>query len=116
MSVSLMFCRACFQISEGCLSGLQAVLEEFLDKWKYVNGQSYVPTNVEMQRTSEGCAVPSVLGTEKYLEVAEVYAVTLLGMFMRDTELAITWVDKAELPEEKRQVLLFSLVSFQESC
>lgn len=60
-----------------------------------------------MQRTSERCPVCSVLETEKYLKVAEVYAVTLLGMFLRDTELAITWVEKAELPEEKRQVLLF---------
>lgn len=37
-------------------------------------------------------------------------------MFLRDTELAITWVEKAELPEEKRQVLLFfSWAYIQES-
>ncbi|KAJ8628832.1 hypothetical protein MRB53_022155 [Persea americana] len=109
--VEVLLTGACFQISEGCSSGLQAVLEEFLGKWKYVNAQSYVLTNVEMQRTSERCPVCSVLETEKYLKVAEVYAVTLLGMFLRDTELAITWVEKAELPEEKRQEMLRRLRS-----
>ncbi|GMP81435.1 hypothetical protein CsSME_00036146 [Camellia sinensis var. sinensis] len=51
------------------------------------------------------------LGVDKYLEVVEVYVVTLLGMVVRDIDHAICWVEKATLPEEKQQDLLRRLHS-----
>ena len=45
-----------------------------------------------------------VLGIDKYLEVVEVYAVTLLATALKDADLAISWVENASLPEENRQV------------
>lgn len=110
--VQVFLTGACFQMSEGYSSGLRAVFEEFLGIWKYVDGQSYVLFNLESQSSSpEGYVGCSVLGVEKYLEVAEVYAITLLGMVFRDIDLATAWVEKADLPEEKRQEMLRKLRS-----
>ncbi|KAI7982923.1 Protein APEM9 [Camellia lanceoleosa] len=57
------------------------------------------------------CFTVSASGVDKYLEVVEVYVVTLPGMVVRDIDHAICWVEKATLPEEKRQDLLRRLHS-----
>ncbi|KAK9269547.1 hypothetical protein L1049_001323 [Liquidambar formosana] len=59
----------------------------------------------------EGCDGRFVLGLDKYLEVVEVYVVTFLGMVLNNMDLAMSWVEKAALPEEKRQELLRRLHS-----
>ncbi|KAL7229372.1 hypothetical protein ACSBR2_007972 [Camellia fascicularis] len=59
----------------------------------------------------EGSGGSFLLGVDKYLEVVEVYVVTLLGMVVRDIDDAICWVEKATLPEEKRHDLLRRLHS-----
>ncbi|KAL5979390.1 hypothetical protein ACLOJK_019288 [Asimina triloba] len=100
---------ACFQLSEGYSSGLQEIFEEFLCKWKYVDGKGYVLENRRPHATAdEGY---SFLAVEKYLEVSEVYIFTLLRAVLGDIDLAISWVEKAELPEEKREEMLRRLHS-----
>ncbi|KAF9617882.1 hypothetical protein IFM89_039101 [Coptis chinensis] len=102
--IQLLLTGACFQISDGSHSGLCEFLEEFLGKWKYVDGESYILANASYFK---GCNGESVLAIDKYLDVVEIYAVTLLGEKLNNTDLAITWVEKAELPDEKRQASRF---------
>lgn len=56
----------------------------------------------------EGFSKQFVLGVDKYLEIVELYVITFLGRIMRNVDLAVSWVEKASLPEEKRQVNDFS--------
>lgn len=50
------------------------------------------------------CDAHFVLGVDRYLEVVEIYVMMVLGTTVDDMDLAISWVEKAELPEDKRQV------------
>ncbi|KAK1323751.1 hypothetical protein QJS10_CPA02g01596 [Acorus calamus] len=87
-----------FQLQEGHISGLREVMEEFIGKWKLIDGKYYVLADSKL---------PSSLPEEfmtHYLDLVEVYAVMLRGKLLGDADLAISWVENAELPEEKRQV------------
>lgn len=87
------------------LSGVQEFLEEFLCKWTLAEGY-YVPIGAEANMSSvDGSVGTFVLEVDKYLEVVEIYVVTLLGEVLNNTEIAMSWVEKAALPEEKRQVI-----------
>ncbi|XP_009399616.2 protein APEM9-like isoform X2 [Musa acuminata AAA Group] len=116
---AVMNCRACMQISERFTSNLRAIFEEFLSKWKYVDGGIYVLTVAEPESSSDKVGMKQpVMGAKNYLEIAEVYTITVLGMVLCSPDLAISWTEKAELPEESRQVLLrrlHSLVSAKNS-
>jgi len=93
------------QISEGYSAKLRTIFEEFLKKWVYLKEESNVLPKAELQSSSfEGCQWQSVIPVEKYLKVAEVYAITILGMILHKPDVAISWTEKAGLPEEKRQV------------
>ncbi|CAI0388086.1 unnamed protein product [Linum tenue] len=48
----------------------------------------------------------NTLDAETFLAIVEVYTVTLLGKHLKELNIAISWLEKAALPEEKRQVLL----------
>ncbi|XP_047964382.1 protein APEM9 isoform X2 [Salvia hispanica] len=85
--VQVFVAGVCFQLSEGLSSIAQGFLEEFVNSWT----------------------------VDKYLEVVELYVVTLLATTLKDTNLAISWVEKAVLPIEKRQVLLRRLQSMSSS-
>lgn len=80
----------------------QKVLEEFLSKWKLVDEQYYVPESLETN-TSKRCDNRFVLGVDTYLQVVEAH-ITLLTGILRATNIAISWVEKAALPEDIRQV------------
>lgn len=100
----LVYHRVCFQIPENS-SGVQEFLEEFLSKWRLANERYYVLAGTEANIDNvEVCDERFVLGVDKYLDVVEVYVMKLLLTTPHDVNLAITWVEKAELPEEKRQV------------
>ncbi|XP_025015178.2 protein APEM9 isoform X2 [Ricinus communis] len=104
--------RVCFQISEGSLLGVREFLEEFLGKWNFVEGRHYVLVDARIDANlQEGYDKSSILGVDEYMEVAEIYAVTLLGTALKDLDLAISWVEKAALPEERQQGLLRRLHS-----
>ncbi|KAM3345564.1 hypothetical protein P3S68_025273 [Capsicum galapagoense] len=51
------------------------------------------------------------LGVDTYLEIIELYVITFLGRILGNLDLAISWVEKSPLPEEKRQDLLRQLHS-----
>lgn len=95
------------QVSGGFSSNLREIFEEFLSKWKYLDGNVYVSTEAEPQSSSAGGISQSIMNAENYLEVAEVYTITLLGMILHNSDLAVSWTERAELPEEKRQVSHF---------
>jgi hypothetical protein len=101
-----LFFRACFQISAGSSFGVREFLEEFLSKWICVDGQYYVLVGAETNvHCMERCDARFILGVDQYIEVVEVYAVTLLVRVLNDLDLAVSYVEKAALPEEKRQVI-----------
>ncbi|XP_002530838.2 protein APEM9 isoform X1 [Ricinus communis] len=110
--VQVLLTGVCFQISEGSLLGVREFLEEFLGKWNFVEGRHYVLVDARIDANlQEGYDKSSILGVDEYMEVAEIYAVTLLGTALKDLDLAISWVEKAALPEERQQGLLRRLHS-----
>nr|XP_009399618.1 PREDICTED: uncharacterized protein LOC103983973 isoform X3 [Musa acuminata subsp. malaccensis] len=117
--VQVFLTGACMQISERFTSNLRAIFEEFLSKWKYVDGGIYVWTVAEPESSSDKVGMKQpIMGAKNYLEIAEVYTITVLGMVLCSPDLAISWTEKAELPDESRQVLLrrlHSLVSAKNS-
>ncbi|TMW91307.1 hypothetical protein EJD97_014507 [Solanum chilense] len=96
---------ACLQIPDGPSAEVQEILEEFLTKWRYVDGKYY--TVASMEEFSNQIS----LGVDKYLEIVELYVITFLGRILGNLDLAISWVEKSPLPEEKRQYLLRQLHS-----
>ncbi|XP_024028374.1 protein APEM9 isoform X2 [Morus notabilis] len=109
--VQVLLTGVCFQIPENS-SGVREFLEEFLSKWRLANESYYVLAGTEANIDNvEVCDERFVLGVDKYLDVVEVYVMKLLLTTPHDVNLAITWVEKAELPEEKQQGLLRRLHS-----
>ncbi|KAJ6854073.1 protein APEM9 [Iris pallida] len=104
--VQVFLTGACMQISEGHSSNLRAIFEEFLEKWPITEPQNF----------SDGCQMQSDMDVGKHLEVAEVYAITLLGVVLRKPDDAISWTEQAALPEEKRQEILRRLRSLHISA
>ncbi|KAF7153872.1 hypothetical protein RHSIM_Rhsim01G0109900 [Rhododendron simsii] len=109
--VQVILAGVCFQISEGPCTGSREFLEEFLGKWRFVDGQYYVLATADSNvGCVEGAGGHFVLHVDEYLEVVEAYVVTL-AMVLKDVGHAISWVEQAELPEEKRQEILRRLHS-----
>ncbi|XP_051149644.1 protein APEM9 [Andrographis paniculata] len=106
----------CFQMSESPSTSVQSSLEEFLNGWKYVDGQYYPILDAEASGSdSEGSSFRSSIGVDEYLEVVELHVIKLLAMTLKDTDHAISWVEKTLLPMEKRQELLRRLQSMNTS-
>ncbi|XP_016440509.1 protein APEM9-like isoform X1 [Nicotiana tabacum] len=102
----------CLQIPDVPSSEVREILEEFLRKWRYVDGKYYTLESVEADvPCSEEFSNQISLGVDKYLEIVELYVITFLGRILENLDFAISWVDKASLPEEKRQDLLRRLHS-----
>ncbi|KAE9599468.1 putative protein APEM9 [Lupinus albus] len=105
---------ACFQIEQGsALDDVQQYLEEFLNGWNPVDPQYatlIAEPNVDYE-TRYGSR-HFVLEIDQYLQLVELYAVTLLATVLNHVDLAISWVENnALLPEENRQELLRRLHS-----
>ncbi|KAF7801905.1 protein APEM9 [Senna tora] len=97
-------------LKDGSPSGVREYLEEFLSGWILGDGQycsAIAEANLEFESRYD---LQFVLGIDKYLEIVEVYTVTLLGTVLNDVDLAISWVEKASLPKEKQQCLNLGLV------
>lgn len=84
--------------------GVREFLEEFLNGWSLGDGQ-YDAVIAEGKEEGES---HFVLGIDEYLEIVEVYAITLLATVLKKVDLAVSWVENAPLPEENRQVRLLS--------
>lgn len=115
------FFRVCFQMQEDP-QGAQKNLEEFLSKWRFVDEKYYILASLETKTNTksymEGCGNRFVLEVDTYLQVVEAY-ITLLSGTIKGTNLAISWVEKAALPEHIRQVTflwLFSMIKMRRLC
>ncbi|XP_020243446.1 protein APEM9 [Asparagus officinalis] len=107
----------CMQISEGYSSNLSTTLEEFLEKWVYLKDEVDVLPKSELQDAQfEGCRWQASIPLEKYLEVADIYAITILGRVLHKPDVAVSWTERAGLPEEKRQDMLRKLHSLHLSA
>ncbi|XP_072959506.1 protein APEM9 [Typha angustifolia] len=104
--VRFVLAGAMMQINGGFSSNLRAILEDYLAKWRCAEGDVYVLTESEPQTSFNGCISPSVMPTEDYLKVVELYTIQLLGMILHEPDVAIYWIERAELPEHNRQDLL----------
>lgn len=115
LTVFLLHIRVCFQLSEGLSTIAQGFLEEFVNSWRYMDDQYYPLSGAEARVADKGGSrFTFSISVDKYLEVVELYVVTLLATTLKDTGLAISWVEKAMLPMENRQVTFeISLPFFQ---
>uniref|UniRef100_A0A2P2KF94 Uncharacterized protein MANES_01G177400 n=1 Tax=Rhizophora mucronata TaxID=61149 RepID=A0A2P2KF94_RHIMU len=102
--VQVLLSGVCFQIAEGSCVGVQEFLEEFLSNCRYLDGRCYVVGAGGDLNLLEGCDGGHNLELDQYIAVVEIYAVTLLAAAFKKVDLSIAWVEKAALPEEKRQV------------
>ncbi|MCE2055932.1 hypothetical protein HAX54_043756 [Datura stramonium] len=102
----------CLQMPDGPSAEVQEILEEFLRKWRYVDGKYYTVASMEADvPCTEEFSNQISLGVDKYLEIIELYVITFLGRILGNLDLAISWVEKTALPEEKKQDLLRRLHS-----
>jgi len=96
--------RACFQIAQDSGLGVQEFVEDFLNGWSLEDARYCAvikETNVEDGSIKERHII---LEINEYVEVVELYSVTLLATVRKDVDLAISWVENSSLPEENRQV------------
>ncbi|KAI4377572.1 hypothetical protein MLD38_015176 [Melastoma candidum] len=102
----------CLHILDGS-SGSKELLEEFLGSWNYVFDKYYVHLTNELKTDlSSSCDEQRLLlEVEEYLKVVEVYAMILLGKTLGNVDFSISWVEKASMPEDKKQDLLRRLQS-----
>ncbi|KAK4478942.1 hypothetical protein RD792_014449 [Penstemon davidsonii] len=115
--VQVFITGVCFQMSECPSTNIQEFLEEYLNNWSYED-ERYYPLSVAEASIpdTEGSCFRFSVGVDEYLEVVELYVITLLSTTLKDTERAISWVEKALLPPEKRQELLRRLDSLNSSA
>ncbi|CAG7882329.1 unnamed protein product [Brassica rapa] len=98
----------CLQISNGSYSGIRETLEEFFSIWVYKDDH-YILDDANLN--VKGLHGKISLGIDEYMEAVELYTFGVLGKDANDVDLAISWVEKAALPEETRQGLLRRLHS-----
>ncbi|CAA7059943.1 unnamed protein product [Microthlaspi erraticum] len=106
--VQVLLTGICLQVSNGSYSGVREILEEFFSVWVYKDDH-YVLNDT-------GLSAKRFHGTrhleiDEYMEVVELYTFGVLGKVSNDLGVAISWVEKAALPEERRQGLLRRLHS-----
>nr|XP_043629107.1 protein APEM9 [Erigeron canadensis]XP_043629108.1 protein APEM9 [Erigeron canadensis] len=112
--VQVFLAGACFQILENP-GGAQKILEEFLSQWSFVDEQHYALASLEANTSyTKDSSSRFFLDIDAYLQVVEAYITLLMGI-LRGTDLAISWVEKAALPEDKRQEFLRRLHSMYSS-
>lgn len=102
---------ACLQIGQGSTFGVREFLEDFLNGWSLGDGQYHAVIAEEKEEGGSSFKRHFVLGIDEYLEVVEVYVITLLATVLKEVDLAVSWVENAPLPEENRQELLRRLRS-----
>lgn len=95
--------RICLQISNGSYSGVREILEEFFSTWVYKDNH-YILNDAGV--SAKGFHGKKYLDIDEYMDVVDLYTFGVLGKDSNDMGLAISWVEEAALPEERRQVLL----------
>jgi hypothetical protein len=107
-------------VAEGFGVELKEKMEEYLSKWEYmIDAGVYVLREDETENSSSNPLENDhirryFLSCSFYLEVAELYTVKLLSMLLHRTDLAISWVEATNFPQDGRQVLsiLYLLLCF----
>ncbi|VVA97132.1 unnamed protein product [Arabis nemorensis] len=95
-------------ISTGSYSGAREILEEFFSIWVYQDNH-YILNDVGL--SAKGFHGKIQLDIDEHMEFVELYTFGVLAKVSSDMGLAISWVEKAALPEERRQGLLRRLHS-----
>ncbi|CAN6818725.1 unnamed protein product [Brassica oleracea] len=98
----------CLQISNGSHSGVREILEEFFSICVYKDNH-YILDDAKVN--AKGLHGNVSLGIDEYMEAVELYTFGVLAKDTKDMGLAVSWVEKAALPEETRQGLLRRLHS-----
>ncbi|XP_062178917.1 protein APEM9-like [Phragmites australis] len=112
--VKVFLTGATMQMAAGSGSDLTSIFEEYLAKWRYTDEVYVLDGGQDI--SSNGFVITSVMSTEQYLEVAELYTVTFLSIVSQESETAITWAEKAELTQKDRQNLLNKLQALQSAA
>ncbi|XP_013626657.1 PREDICTED: uncharacterized protein LOC106332717 [Brassica oleracea var. oleracea] len=89
----------CLQISNGSYSSVREILED----------NHYILDDAKVN--AKGLHGDISLGIDEYMEAVELYTFGVLAKDTKDMGLAVSWVEKAALPEETRQGLLRRLHS-----
>ncbi|KAL1187842.1 Protein APEM9 [Cardamine amara subsp. amara] len=111
--VQVLLTGICLQISNGSYSGVCEILEDFFSIWVYKDNH-YILNDAGV--SVKGFHGKKFLDIAEYMEVVELFTFGVLGKDSKDMGLAISWVEKAALPEERREGLLrrlHSLVSLK---
>ncbi|KAJ1698209.1 hypothetical protein LUZ63_006721 [Rhynchospora breviuscula] len=101
------------QVKDGFKLELREILEEYLSKWEYmIDAGVYALREDKTNKLSSNTLENDhkrryFLSCEFYLEVAAIYTVKLLARSFHNIELAISWVDSADLPQDGREVRPF---------
>ncbi|CAH8339292.1 unnamed protein product [Eruca vesicaria subsp. sativa] len=108
--VQVLLTGICLQISNGSYSGVREILEEFFSIWVYKDNHYVLSDSGLSEKVFHG---KKSLDIDEYMEVVELYTFGVLGKDTNNVGLAISWVEEAALPEERRQGLLRRLHSLQ---
>ncbi|OEL30674.1 hypothetical protein BAE44_0008304, partial [Dichanthelium oligosanthes] len=103
------------QMAAGCVADLRPIFEEYLAKWRYTNDEIYVLSGGQ-DSSLDGSVFTSVMSTEQYFEVAELYTVTFLSIVSQESETAMSWAEEAELTEQGRGDLQRKLYTTQSAA
>ncbi|XP_010464735.1 PREDICTED: uncharacterized protein LOC104745237 [Camelina sativa] len=106
--VQVLLTGICLQISNGSYSGVSEILQEFFSIWVYKDNH-YILDDAGV--SAKGLHGKLSLDIDEYLKVVELYIFGVLAKVSDDVGLAISWVEKAALPEDRRQGLLRRLHS-----
>ncbi|XP_010414859.1 PREDICTED: uncharacterized protein LOC104700947 isoform X2 [Camelina sativa] len=106
--VQVLLTGICLQISNGSYSGVSEILQDFFSIWVYKDNH-YTLNDAGV--SAKGLHGKISIDIDEFLEVVELYIFGVLAKVSDDVGLAISWIEKAALPEDRRQGLLRRLQS-----
>ncbi|XP_010486260.1 PREDICTED: uncharacterized protein LOC104764335 isoform X2 [Camelina sativa] len=106
--VQVLLTGICLQISNGSYSGVSEILQDFFSIWVYRDNH-YILNDAGV--SAKGFHGKTSMDIDEFLEVVELYTFGVLAKVSDDVGLAVSWVEKAALPEDRRHGLLRRLHS-----
>ncbi|KAH9306000.1 hypothetical protein KI387_010404, partial [Taxus chinensis] len=110
---SVLSTGVCLQVHEGECLIAQDTLDEFFKGWIFSQGEfCYVLSDAERQKAPWGRRwTCSQLPRKKYMQIVELYACSVLVKGLKKAELALNWLEKADITEEERQDMALKIRS-----